>query len=199
MTDEERIAVLERRVSALLDVIAAQQRALESMRPRGRARGRVTLKPEDVLARRAVLERQLPVEDTELEEVPLAYRGPLVRRKSPEEQAEAERVEVERVRAAQARAEEERQRAARRWVYFVQRGDDGPVKIGITKDIKSRMSSLQTGHAEQLRLLASFEGARRDERELHDRLSAHRISGEWFHPAPEVLAAAAEKSLTKGA
>lgn len=72
-------------------------------------------------------------------------------------------------------------------VYFIQAGL-GPIKIGYTTDIKRRLPSLQTSTSKKLRVLATIAGRVGLERELHRRFHEHRISGEWFRPAPELLA-----------
>src|SRR3954462_9184799 len=76
-------------------------------------------------------------------------------------------------------------------IYFLQTGDGGPVKIGSTADVRARVQFLQCGSPERLRLLGVVDGDVFDERRVHRLLAAHRIRGEWFKPAPEVLAAAA--------
>lgn len=73
-------------------------------------------------------------------------------------------------------------------VYFIQRGVDGPVKIGHSKNVRGRLSSLQTGIPERLHLLGVLDGGKAEEQRLHRYFSAHCIQGEWFSPAPEVLA-----------
>lgn len=84
-------------------------------------------------------------------------------------------------------------------------GDEGPVKIGITKDVAKRLSGLQTGHPHRLRVFfaAPMEdavAARSVEKSCHARLSASRLSGEWFAIDPyeaagviqQIIAARAE-------
>lgn len=77
-------------------------------------------------------------------------------------------------------------------VYFIQAGDDGPVKVGRSADPRDRLMQLQTSHFAVLHLRAVVAGGPRLEGELHRRLRDHRLLGEWFSPAPEVLAAMAE-------
>lgn len=72
-------------------------------------------------------------------------------------------------------------------VYFVQAGEGGPIKIGVSGDVKTRMASLQGAHFERLRLLGSTPGTSEDERKLHQRFSAARVKGEWFRPVPALL------------
>lgn len=74
-------------------------------------------------------------------------------------------------------------------VYFVQAGEGGPIKIGWTGGSPSaRMAALQTGNPELLQLLASAPGAVEDEKALHARFAAARMSGEWFRAVPELVA-----------
>lgn len=75
-------------------------------------------------------------------------------------------------------------------IYFVRRGDDGPVKIGSARNVTKRLNDLQVANAEPLRLLAVYTAPARFERELHDYLAADRIGGEWFAPSERVLAIA---------
>lgn len=69
--------------------------------------------------------------------------------------------------------------------YVIQRGDAGPVKIGRTHDIRTRMASLGTASAEPLALLLLLSGDM--EADLHRRFRAHRLEGEWFRPAAEIM------------
>lgn len=71
------------------------------------------------------------------------------------------------------------------YVYFVQAGDIGPVKIGVASNPKKRLAQMQTSCPVPLRLLF-FEDMRRRERAfeveaiLHHALAASRQHGEWF-------------------
>lgn len=73
-------------------------------------------------------------------------------------------------------------------VYFIQRGSEGPVKIGFSKNPKGRLSSLQTGIPERLHLLGVLPGGKEEEQRLHRYFAAYCIQGEWFKPAPDLLA-----------
>ena len=73
-------------------------------------------------------------------------------------------------------------------LYAIQRGVNGPIKIGIAGDPSGRLAALQTAHDEQLVLLAAWAGGRDEERSLHQRFADARIRGEWFHPTPTVSA-----------
>lgn len=66
------------------------------------------------------------------------------------------------------------------FVYFIQAGDGGPIKIGLADDPDARCAFLQVGNHEDLVLLAVRPGSMTDERELHSRFAAGRLRGEWF-------------------
>lgn len=67
--------------------------------------------------------------------------------------------------------------------YFV--ATHNRVKIGRSASPPKRIKSLQTAQPEPLRVLLVLEGDR--EREMHDRFSRHRRSGEWFNLDDEIL------------
>jgi Meiotically up-regulated gene 113 len=70
------------------------------------------------------------------------------------------------------------------YVYFVQQGDDGPIKIGRAANVERRLGQLRVANPQPLRLLATIEGD--IEAELKQRFKKLRISGEWFKPAEEL-------------
>jgi hypothetical protein len=64
-------------------------------------------------------------------------------------------------------------------IYVVQRGQDGPIKIGMTTRLSVRLKQLQTGSSEPLIVirklyLSDFEAA------FHANLREFRLQGEWF-------------------
>jgi hypothetical protein len=65
-------------------------------------------------------------------------------------------------------------------VYFIRSGDRGPVKIGWTTDVPERVSRLQMGNPEPLRVLAIWPGGADEEARIHAEWSRLRIRGEWF-------------------
>lgn len=73
-------------------------------------------------------------------------------------------------------------------VYFIQAISGGPIKIGYTKSISQRLAATQTHSAERMIVIASFPGGAAEEGALHWKLKAHRVNGEWYSPAPEVMA-----------
>lgn len=77
------------------------------------------------------------------------------------------------------------------YVYFIQAGDaSGPIKIGVTNDPASRLSSLQTSCAEPLTLLRACPGSYEIEADLHVHFAAERLRGEWFLPTIDLMAIA---------
>ena len=76
--------------------------------------------------------------------------------------------------------------AAGAGVYFLL-SDDGHVKIGVTNDIASRVSGLQTAQAKPLSLIRFVHGGPKTERWLHRRFEASRVRGEWFRFEPDML------------
>lgn len=72
-------------------------------------------------------------------------------------------------------------------VYFARAGEDGPVKIGFSSQVGSRIDGLQVGAAEPLLLLRTINGGPVVERWLHKRFRDSRIRGEWFEFCPEML------------
>lgn len=65
-------------------------------------------------------------------------------------------------------------------VYFIQRGDC--IKIGYTADLKTRLRALKGD-----RVLLALPGSRAHESALHELFKAHRLEGEWFRMAPEIM------------
>ena len=70
------------------------------------------------------------------------------------------------------------------YTYFIQAGDDGPIKIGRASNVRRRLKELQTASHERLRVLAVIRGDY--ERSMHRFCSDSRLHGEWFHPTARV-------------
>jgi hypothetical protein len=73
------------------------------------------------------------------------------------------------------------------FVYFVQHGERGAIKIGSAGNVGSRIAELQTGAPEKLRVLLTIRGGYVVEKMIQQHLGKHRTRGEWFNPAQEVL------------
>lgn len=68
-------------------------------------------------------------------------------------------------------------------VYFIKSKDH--LKIGISKDVNSRISAIQTGNQHKLKLVGVIDGLSKDvalryEKALHGFFVNCHTSGEWF-------------------
>jgi uncharacterized protein YozE (UPF0346 family) len=72
-------------------------------------------------------------------------------------------------------------------VYFVQRGEAGPIKIGFSTDVDARIKELQTGSDERLILLGRVFAGRRVEHAIQQQFKHLWIQGEWYKNDPELL------------
>ena len=103
------------------------------------------------------------------------------------ERAQAKRAEHEEsalVKSIRQRIDERDARPI--YVYFI-RAANGPIKIGIARDVLQRLAGLQTSNPNKLELLAHRLGDQSVEQEYHRRFAAHRLAGEWFEPHPDIL------------
>jgi hypothetical protein len=82
-------------------------------------------------------------------------------------------------------------------LYFIQSGDDGPIKIGLSKNIRARLNQLQTSHHESLSVIGICRGGYFEERHLHKTFAAFHMKGEWFVPDIKILEYISEHSLIK--
>lgn len=73
------------------------------------------------------------------------------------------------------------------WMYAIQVGEDGPIKLGVAKSPRERLATLQVGNHAELRGLGAWRIWVSEERDYHDRFAEHRIRGEWFHPHPDIF------------
>lgn len=100
------------------------------------------------------------------------------------------------VKAKRQFAAERRQKATREakkrgerltnYVYFI-RSEDA-VKVGTSRNPQRRLAVMQTAHPGKLEIAALRVGDSKMEREYHRRFAPFRLRGEWFSPAPEILA-----------
>lgn len=82
--------------------------------------------------------------------------------------------------------------APRVWyVYFIQQGDNGPVKIGRSHDVAKRLVTLQIGCPDRLHIRYAQPAMSYTESILHERFAEFRVQGDWFKP--EVLQFAAQE------
>lgn len=72
-------------------------------------------------------------------------------------------------------------------VYFIQRGTDGPIKIGASSNVVRRLAEIQIGAPEEMHLVGIWLfGGTSSERGLHRLHAADRLGGEWFAPTDDV-------------
>lgn len=71
-------------------------------------------------------------------------------------------------------------------IYFMQAGENGPIKIGDSEEIHFRLKTLQIGCPYKLKLLFVYNGRHFNEFELHDFFKHEHIRGEWFRPAKAI-------------
>lgn len=85
-------------------------------------------------------------------------------------------------------------RSKQGYVYFIQAGDRGPIKIGWSCEVSRRLAELQTANASRLVLLGFIPGTQALERAWHERFAEDRLEAEWFRPSQVLLDAIAEIS-----
>jgi hypothetical protein len=73
------------------------------------------------------------------------------------------------------------------YVYLIQQGTHGPVKIGLAKNPQKRLATLQQANPTKLHGIAAWRGLPFEEAMLHEEFADQRIRGEWFKPTPEIL------------
>ena len=71
-------------------------------------------------------------------------------------------------------------------VYFMQPTGGGPIKIGISCDVRARLTTLRSFSPRGLELLAVIPGSAFREQLLMLHLDEFRMEGEWFQSRPEV-------------
>lgn len=64
------------------------------------------------------------------------------------------------------------------FIYFIKAG--GMIKIGYTKNLKERMTTIQVSMPIKIELIGVMEGTQSFERELHHLFREHKERGEWF-------------------
>lgn len=77
-------------------------------------------------------------------------------------------------------------------VYFIESGENGPIKIGLLKnnspdDIKLKMSKIQMCNPFLMTLLCIIPGDRALEKYYHEKFSKFNIRGEWFARNEELI------------
>jgi hypothetical protein len=73
-------------------------------------------------------------------------------------------------------------------IYFVTAREIGRVKIGVSDEPRGRFVKMRTDSPVPLALERLCEGSFAEEKALHRRFHADRLSGEWFTLSPEIEA-----------
>jgi hypothetical protein len=68
------------------------------------------------------------------------------------------------------------------FIYLIRSGETNRYKIGLSKNVPSRLNTLQTGNPEKLSVIQVIPviDAHKQEQELHRYYQANRVSGEWY-------------------
>ncbi len=104
------------------------------------------------------------------------------------EKFERDKAEREAARAALAWAEMDAMPASVGFCYFFG-GDEGPIKIGFSRDVAGRINTLKSNTGPiRTRLLAKINGGREREAHYHHRFREYRLGHEWFTRCPEIEA-----------
>ena len=72
-------------------------------------------------------------------------------------------------------------------VYFIQHITTKHIKIGCSERLKNRLSELQVGNSEKLRIVATCEGSYEEEKQLHKEFKEYKLRGEWFYPGQKLI------------
>jgi len=72
-------------------------------------------------------------------------------------------------------------------IYFIQDEDTKYIKIGHSRNLRKRLTSMQTGSSSELKLLAWEDASNIGEKQLHSIFSNCRVRGEWFKPTVALL------------
>lgn len=74
------------------------------------------------------------------------------------------------------------------YVYFIECGPRGPIKIGHAAHPGQRLAGLQGSNPIPLRIVRLLYGGRERERILHKKFAKTRLNGEWFRRTKRLLA-----------
>ena len=72
-------------------------------------------------------------------------------------------------------------------IYFIQAGDNGPIKIGASSSPREHVKILQQGNHQELNLIAQIPGDRSLEQKVRADLEEFERGRKWFDATDEVL------------
>lgn len=73
------------------------------------------------------------------------------------------------------------------WIYFISDEKSNSIKIGHSNNPFQRLTTLQIGNSNQLRLIKTLKGGVDIEHRLHKKFKTLKINGEWFQSSQELL------------
>ena len=84
-------------------------------------------------------------------------------------------------------------------LYVIQSEAGGPFKVGVSEDVASRLSQLQTGSPFKLKVIDEYNGVSFEvEKKVHEELKKYRLHGEWFEERALGLVEGIVKKLSEG-
>ena len=73
------------------------------------------------------------------------------------------------------------------YVYFIQDGKDGNIKIGYSGEPEKRIGDLQSSSGNVLYPLLILKGSKNLESIFHEKFEEHKVHGEWFKPENSIM------------
>lgn len=80
----------------------------------------------------------------------------------------------------------EARKAVECFIYFVADEKDKHIKIGRTRDVKSRVGQLKTSNPYKLHIVKVIRGTDVQELDIHKMFQVYRVNGEWFEFNEEI-------------
>ncbi len=72
-------------------------------------------------------------------------------------------------------------------IFFIQVGDDGPIKVCESSIPEKWLKAQQRRFADELQIIQRIYATEESKAEIKAALRKFRIKGDWFEPGPEVL------------
>jgi hypothetical protein len=72
-------------------------------------------------------------------------------------------------------------------IYFARVIPNGPIKIGFSISVETRIRTISTTSPFPIELIGDMEGTLEDETRLHSMFADYRLNGEWFEPNGKLL------------
>jgi len=73
------------------------------------------------------------------------------------------------------------------FIYFIEAGEGGPIKIGFSQNPWARLNDLQGASPQKYKIVATIKGTMRQESEWHNQFKSSCIDREWFTRTPELI------------